>query len=792
VDLPGAGTELNLGQLTPLPGGSIVSNSMTVNVKTNSIEGYSLSLYTSSTGGKMAHTSGSYFINPTIGTIASPAVLSLNSWGFAIPKTQANSTGLISTGFDSTYSIENNVVSASSTSKWAAVPTSDTTIKKTTVPNNTTGDNTIVFYGVKADYAIAPGTYEATVTYTAVVNDVPPPTITSVSPSSGPTTGGTIINITGTNFINQSSVVKVTVGGVDCLGPIVFPSQISCATPASSVFGPVDVSVTTITGGTVTLTNGFTYIYVPPTPTAQWVKAADNITNAKASVIGASASSYTIDIDNNMIPVVNKDTTSNYPGYWCNYDIQQWCNAVTVKPSTLAANQAKPAGAEISEDDILGYWVYVPRYAYEVQRYHAWNQPVCGNNQVGAAYADAACTSAGYQARFDIRFEKTIDAKKVPDPGNSTCSTPPASSLAVNLYTGGTNYRTGCGVDRTYGAATGTTWATHPAFTFGSTELNGLWIGKFEATGSIAAPTVKPNLKSQINQAIGVQYDISKSIGYPDSGATPGGNSTGTVTSNSHGLTAMKSRMMKNNEWGAASYLATSIYGTNGAMVQINAAYKSNLQDGNGSTGYGITGCGPQASGNTAQYTITDTNTTGAVQCLFGGTSRSYQTAMGLLASTTQNVYGIYDMSGGAYEYVMGYKGSNNNTSYMAVLPPANYMDNFGITGAFRPVWASSASEQYYNFDRCAWDATPSNPTTTTSLIKCGGHANYETTMVQSVSTYTQSWGTDLSYFVNSTYPWFVRGGNSSDGSYAGLFYSYAVNGFASSYCGFRPSLSAF
>ena len=42
------------------------------------------------------------------------------------------------------------------------------------------------------------------------------------------------------------------------------------------------------------------------------------------------------------------------------------------------------------------------------------------------------------------------------------------------------DYRTGCGIDRTYPGNDATksngqtTWATHPAFTWGDTELNGL------------------------------------------------------------------------------------------------------------------------------------------------------------------------------------------------------------------------------------------------------------------------------------------------------------------------------
>ena len=448
-------------------------------------------------------------------------------------------------------------------SSTADAPTG-TRIKNRSSATAAGGDNTVVTFGTKVSPALPSGTYSGQIAITAMANQPAAPTITNVSPSTG--AAGTVITITGTNF---NTAYKVTVGGVDCTSATINSNtSISCTVPAGTAGATVDVAVITW-GGTATAAGTFTY--PNPAPTAQWVKTANTTADAISSVTGASAGSYTIDIDANMIPVVNKDNGGSYPSSWCNYDAQQWCNAVTVKAGALAGYQADPAGTEIAEDDILGYWVYVPRYAYEVQRYYAWSMPVCGNNQSGAAYADAACTSATYQARFDIRFEKATDTKKVPDPGNTGCSTPPASALATNLYTGGTDYRTGCGVSRTYGAATGTTWATHPAFSFGATELNGIWIGKFETTGSIAAPTVKPNLKSQISQTIGVQYTIAKSIGVADPANT--GGSTAATTQNSHNLAAFKSRQNKNNEWGAASYLATSAYGSDGKMVMINSAY---------------------------------------------------------------------------------------------------------------------------------------------------------------------------------------------------------------------------
>ncbi|MDR2063846.1 MAG: hypothetical protein LBQ02_03630, partial [Candidatus Nomurabacteria bacterium] len=79
----------------------------------------------------------------------------------------------------------------------------------------------------------------------------------------------------------------------------------------------------------------------------------------------------------------------------------------------------------------------------------------------------------------------------------------------------------------------------------------------------------------------------------------------------------------------------------------------------------------------------------------------------------------------------------------------------------------------YYNNDVCTYQT-------------CGGQALHETKTVQSVSSDTQSWGSDYSYFVNSSLPWFPRGGNANDGSNAGLFYSLRYLGNADYHDGFR------
>src|SRR5207245_2911848 len=86
------------------------------------------------------------------------------------------------------------------------------------------------------------------------------PTVTTVSPSSGPTAGGTGVTITGTNFATGATV---TLGGAGATNVVVVSAtQITATTPAHAA-GAVTVTVTkpdTQNGG---LSNGFTYVAAP-------------------------------------------------------------------------------------------------------------------------------------------------------------------------------------------------------------------------------------------------------------------------------------------------------------------------------------------------------------------------------------------------------------------------------------------------------------------------------------------------------------------------------------------------
>jgi hypothetical protein len=461
-------------------------------------------------------------------------------------------------------------------------------------------------------------------------------------------------------------------------------------------------------------------------PPSRWVKST-------TTLAGSTSSSIQVDLDSNMIPIVYKDDNGAYPSTWCNYNTQQWCNAATVNPSYLATAKSAPAGKNIPEEEILGYWVYIPRYEYQVCRPNASDlitltagQCQDGNNN------DVLSTAAPYL--FNINFQKS-------------------------------NQKT------VFDGITVGNWSTHPAFTFGTTELNGIWVGKFETShptsSRLSSPTeqsyIKPNQLGISNQNVSTQFATAINMG------TNGTGTTITTPANTQNLNNANVRQMKNSEWGAVAYLSTSIYGRGTNEMIVNACDNdvNNTQIG-GDTYNDHTGWG----GASTNCSILNASSLTSAN-VYNGTN-------GIHASTTDNVYGIYDMSGGSLEYVMGNRNNTAGSSGFSPLPDAKYYNNYPVPPfGTKPAWSTSNTEYYYSFDIC-------------TFATCGGQANYETTTVQSVSSATQSWGSDNSDFVGSSYPWFLRGGGAYAGSGAGLFNSGIYTGDAVSSSGFRAVLSAF
>ena len=292
--------------------------------------------------------------------------------------------------------------------------------------------------------------------------------------------------------------------------------------------------------------------------------------------------------------------------------------------------------------------------------------------------------------------------------------------------------------------STGTTmgtYITHPAFWWDNDsdgvrdageELSGIWVGKFETTDTSSSPTIRPNVQSLRSQNVSTQFATAQKLG----GTTYGVSSS----SDSH--------MMKNSEWGVAAYLSHSKYGVN-REVYIN----NSMSHYTGRSGGNYGGKTPINKTYTDQTSTTQYNTYGyytwdGYLLNYNTNTKSSTRDLNKVASTTGNITGIYDMSGGVNEYVMG-----------------NYYDVKGSSG-----FTSMPDSKYYD-----------KYTTTSVLTACNGGVCYGHGLSE-----TSGWYGDSKNFVSGGYPWFSRGGISISSANDGAFYMGAINGSAAASHGFR------
>ena len=354
------------------------------------------------------------------------------------------------------------------------------------------------------------------------------------------------------------------------------------------------------------------------------------------------------------------------------------------------------------------YWVWIPRYAY--------------------------CITTGYQSAK----AGTIDIKFL----QGTTNTPiDGSSITISNSSGSGN------------------WNVHPAFWWDKDndgvedegeQLTGIWVAKFEASSSnVSVATVETDLATTgggdtNSLKVRVKPNVTSWRGITVNNIfTVCGNLTETGNSLENTSNKLNSHMMKNTEWGAVAYLSRSVYGIN-SEVWNNPYYNNTTNDSP------ITGlCGNETNGK-------DNATTNMSNTV------KYNEIGGGNASTTGNAYGIYDMAGGAWEYVAGiYTGgaSNDNRSKLWDSNNSKYVDKYTNT-------TDSQSTYYGNTDKY-------------------GDAVDETS--SSGDSGSGSWDSSSSYFPNSSYPVFIRGGRAYFGSNAGVFAFNISSGDASTYNSFRP-----
>jgi hypothetical protein len=140
--------------------------------------------------------------------------------------------------------------------------------------SSTSFQSTATYSGTFSSRNITPGTYTYTLTNggttdTIVITVALAPTVTSISPSSGSTSGGDTITITGTYLTGATGI---TVGGAACSAfNVSSATSATCTTPAGTA-GTASVVVTT-PGGSNAANTLFTYIGVAAVPSlSEWAQ----------------------------------------------------------------------------------------------------------------------------------------------------------------------------------------------------------------------------------------------------------------------------------------------------------------------------------------------------------------------------------------------------------------------------------------------------------------------------------------------------------------------------------------
>ena len=387
-------------------------------------------------------------------------------------------------------------------------------------------------------------------------------------------------------------------------------------------------------------------------------------------------------LKDNLVPIkIASDgtvTKADISKEWYNYENKEWANAVILKDESITYNN----GETIPESNIESYFVWIPRYKYQI-----FDE---GNYTSLTGIQNKAQT-------INVVFEN-----KDTTPSNGT---------------------------------TKGTWLTHPAFT--SFDSNGFWVGKFETGYDKATSTAAAEVNS---------IDTSKIIIKPN--VYSWRNITlGNMFKNSYNYQRnLDSHMMKNTEWGAVAYLQHSIYGSQ-SSVRLNnnsafiTGYAAAVEPTKGHSATSIDGNRYVSTslGKDETYTINYLNSNSSV------------------ASTTGNKSGIYDMSGGAWEYIMGY--TTGATTVGGASGITDLYPNFFTDTTYTKYWdkyTSTTNTQYNN--RILGDATG-------EMGPFGSDRDPDGSTRQK-----SSWYGDYASFVYSSNSWLKRGGNCNHGTVSGIF----------------------
>jgi hypothetical protein len=434
-----------------------------------------------------------------------------------------------------------------------------------------------------------------------------------------------------------------------------------------------------------------------------------------------------VTIDNNG--VVKKASLGSK---WYSYQEKQWANAVILNDASILYAD----GETIPESNIESYFVWIPKYRYQLWDLGEYNSLTEIDNtkphEIPIIFGD-------YDTR-DILGE---------------CKTPMLSGESGKCKVGD--------------------YMTHPAFI--SMNTTGLWVGKFETgyKGSIdmvsaqknvvepGSVQIKPNVNSwrgiNVANAFYTSYDYKRE---------------------------MDSHMMKNTEWGVVSYLSHSKYG-----VQTKVRF-NNYE--NYKTGY-VSVINPTCGFTNTNQLCNQYGTDSSV-------TQPWNTSVGNLGSTTGNITGIYDMSGGAFEDVMGVMLDKNGKP----MSGRNAKYNSGFNGSFgcptcdvnignnSSILYLENGKDFFS-DKKYYDEyryQENNKVFNQRILgdATGGMGPFFTKLYDANTAYLHSWYHEKGIFLNMQNPWFVRGGVRHVGIEAGIFNFSSDVANSNNYVSFRIVLS--
>ena len=481
-----------------------------------------------------------------------------------------------------------------------------------------------------------------------------------------------------------------------------------------------------------------------------------------------------------MIPVKHNGTDwvvcSKEDQEWYSYDdTKKWAN-IMLSDGKYKEGKVQE-GQVVKENELGSMYVWIPRYAYRI---------------------------AG-EKNIEVNFLK----------GNT------------NRDKNGKEYTTNESLD------TKTIAIVHPAFSLGGGQLSGIWVAKFEASGTNKDGQAVGNASSSsgAQQYAPDETTIAKSLPNKISWRhiTIGESQKRSMDiagsqKEKYGLNYANSHLIKNSEWGAVAYLCYSQYGNvpkiNGAGSVVSGSHWYDM----------YTGQGPKGTNDEGWYNRTDD-------------THNYNTANGVLASTTGNVTGIYDMSGGNWERVAGYldNGNWNLNSYgKSADGSVKYFENGKVNPTYASLWDkyevseeektnkislgdgttltqgelwdwNKREEKHQEARRRVTEANynnmakhkgigvnevstsfsfyaPYTPGTENNSQPWGWFKTAQEA-VKGTQNYARAWDNDYVLIGHSAFPFVTRGGHCVSGSYAGVLHSYFTDGSANNVGGFRSVL---